>query len=86
MWAISVFSVSTKKVRSFTKFSCGSALDDASLGKVLGPSFFAHEIPDVLERILNIYVDQRIEGETFLDTHRRIGTAPFKEYIYAKAA
>ncbi|OUS17663.1 sulfite reductase [Gammaproteobacteria bacterium 50_400_T64] len=64
----------------------GSALDDASLGKVLGPSFYAHEIPDVLERILNIYVDQRIEGETFLDTQRRIGIAPFKEFIYAKAA
>ena len=64
----------------------GSALDDASLGKVLGPSFYAHEIPDVLERILSIYVDQRVEGETFLDTHRRIGTAPFKEFIYAKAA
>lgn len=64
----------------------GSALNDASLGKVLGPSFYAHEIPDVLERILTIYVDQRIEGETFLDTHRRIGTGPFKEFIYAKAA
>ena len=64
----------------------GSALDDASLGKVLGPSFYAHEIPDVLERILNIYVEQRIEGESFLDTQRRIGIAPFKEFIYAKAA
>ncbi len=64
----------------------GSALDDASLGKVLGPSFYAHEIPDVLERILSIYVEYRIEGETFLDTQRRIGIAPFKEFIYAKAA
>ncbi len=64
----------------------GSALNDASLGKVLGPSFYADEIPDVLEKILQIYVDLRIEGETFLDTHRRIGTAPFKELIYAKAA
>ncbi len=64
----------------------GNALNDASLGKVLGPSFYAHEVPDILEKILHIYVNQRVEGETFLDTYRRIGIAPFKEFIYAKAA
>lgn len=64
----------------------GTASSEASLGTVLGPSFYAHEVPDVLEKILQIYVERRIEGETFLDTQRRIGTAPFKEFIYAEAA
>lgn len=64
----------------------GSASEDASLATVLGPSFFAHEVPDVIAKILQVYIDQRIEGESFLATQRRIGIAPFKESIYAKAA
>ena len=64
----------------------GSAGSDAALGAVLGPSFFADQVPDVIEQILRVYVDQRIEGERFIDTQRRIGIAPFKESVYVKAA
>jgi len=64
----------------------GSAGSDAALGDVLGPSFYANEVPDVIEKILQVYVDHRHEGELFVETYRRIGIAPFKEGIYAKAA
>ena len=64
----------------------GSAGADAALGGVLGPSFLAAEVPDVIEKILQTYVEQRIEGERFIDTQRRIGIEPFKECVYAKAA
>lgn len=64
----------------------GSAGADAALGGVLGPSFMAEEVPDVIEKILQTYVDLRIEGERFIDTQRRVGIAPFKECVYAKAA
>lgn len=64
----------------------GSAGADAALGGVLGPSFLADEVPEVIEKILQTYVDHRIEGERFIDTQRRIGIEPFKECIYAKAA
>lgn len=64
----------------------GSAGSDAALGAVLGPSFFADQVPDVIAQILRVYVDQRIEGERFIDTQRRIGIAPFKESVYVKAA
>ncbi|MFK8022006.1 MAG: nitrite/sulfite reductase [Pseudomonadales bacterium] len=61
----------------------GSASKDASLGKVLGPSFSQDEVPDVIEKIIQIYVANRTEEELFIDTYRRIGLDPFKEQVYA---
>jgi len=55
----------------------------ASLGKVIGPSFAAAEVPDVIARIVDVYVEQRQEGERFIDTVRRIGLEPFKDRVYA---
>ena len=40
-------------------------------------------MPEVIDRILQVYVRERIEDERFIDTARRIGVAPFKEYVYA---
>jgi len=62
----------------------GNATDDASLGKILGPSFFREDVPGVVEKVLQVYVSQRHEDERFLDTYRRIGLKPFKEHVYAK--
>ncbi len=62
----------------------GSAGSDASLGKVLGPSFDAEDVPAVLQKVLDVYVENRTEEELFIDTYRRIGLAPFKERAYAK--
>jgi sulfite reductase (NADPH) hemoprotein beta-component len=47
-------------------------------GKVLGPSFSAAELPDVIEAILTAYRDTRAERERFIDTVRRVGIEPFK--------
>ncbi|MGB0732825.1 MAG: nitrite/sulfite reductase [Pontibacterium sp.] len=63
----------------------GSDREDTSLGKVLGKSVAGEEVADTIEKIINVYVDQRIEGERFIDCYRRIGAAPFKENVYAAA-
>ncbi len=55
----------------------------AAIGKVIGPSFAADEMPDVIERLIEIYVDLRHEDERFVDTVRRVGIEPFKERVYA---
>jgi sulfite reductase (NADPH) hemoprotein beta-component len=55
----------------------------AAIGKVIGPSFAAHEMPDVVARLLDVYVDLRHEDERFVDTVRRLGIDPFKERVYA---
>lgn len=64
----------------------GDAGSDARLGSVLGPSFYAEEIPEVIRKILDIYLQHRIEDESFIDTYHRIGIKTFKDNIYAKAA
>ncbi|HEY5308057.1 MAG TPA: nitrite/sulfite reductase, partial [Casimicrobiaceae bacterium] len=57
----------------------------AAIGKVIGPSFAAHEMPDVVAKLLDVYVAQRHDDERFVDTVRRIGLDPFKEHVYAAA-
>nr|WP_324259623.1 nitrite/sulfite reductase [Cellvibrio fontiphilus] len=63
----------------------GNAGNDASLGDVLGPSFGAEDMPAVIQKIVDVYLANRTEEELFIDTYRRIGAAPFKEKVYAKA-
>lgn len=63
----------------------GSQAKDASVGKILGPSFKQKDVPDVIDRILSTYVTLRQEDENFLDTYRRVGILPFKERAYAQA-
>ena len=57
----------------------------AALGSVIGPSIAKHQVAEVIERILNVYLAEREEGERFIDTFRRLGMAPFKARVYAPA-
>ena len=50
----------------------------AVAGKVIGPSFAAAEVPDVVEALLATYRDQRTERERFVQTVQRVGLDPFK--------
>ena len=63
----------------------GSQGNDAALGKVIGPSFAAHEMPDVIERLIDAYLAQRHDDERFVDTVHRLGIEPFKERVYVTA-
>lgn len=75
-----------KKGEEYYQISLGgSSKNDASLGKIIGPSFAQEEIPDVIETIVGVYKDERNGDEKFIDTFNRIGLDPFKEKVYAKA-
>jgi sulfite reductase (NADPH) hemoprotein beta-component len=63
----------------------GAQGNNASLGKVIGPSFAAAEVPDVIVKLVDVYVENRHDDEVFIDTVRRIGLEPFKERVYASA-
>ncbi len=52
---------------------------------MLGPSFYREDVPGVIEKIVQVYVDNRNDEELFIDTFNRIGISPFKESVYAKA-
>ena len=60
----------------------GEQGNDAAIGKVIGPSFYADEIPDVITNVINTYVKERHSEESFIDAYRRIGVTPFKEAAY----
>jgi len=73
-----------KKGAEFYQITLGGNSDhDASIGDILGPSFAADVVPDIIEEVLNTYLDLRTEGERFVDTYRRVGIQPFKERAYA---
>jgi sulfite reductase (NADPH) hemoprotein beta-component len=75
-----------KKGEEFYQVTLGGAADrQAALGKVLGPSFAQDEIPDVVEKIIGLYLSKREGSERFIDTYNRLGIEPFKEHVYAKA-
>ena len=74
-----------KKGQEFYQVSIGgSQSKEASLGKILGPSFKQEDMPDIIEKILSTYLAMRTEEESFLQTYRRVGITPFKERVYAQ--
>jgi sulfite reductase (NADPH) hemoprotein beta-component len=61
----------------------GAQGNQASIGKIIGPSFSAAQMPIVIDRLLQVYLEQRLEDERFIETVQRLGIAPFKEHVYA---
>jgi sulfite reductase (NADPH) hemoprotein beta-component len=55
----------------------------AAIGKVIGPSFFAGDMPDVISDLIKVYIESRDFGETFIETYQRVGLEPFKTRVYA---
>jgi sulfite reductase (NADPH) hemoprotein beta-component len=60
----------------------GNPKDDAAIGTIIGPGFRAETVPQAIDTIIDTYIANRNEGETFLDTWRRVGPSPFKEALY----
>ena len=61
----------------------GAQGNESAIGKIIGPSFSAPQMPEVVGRLLEVYVKNRVEGERFVDVAQRLGIAPFKEHVYA---
>ena len=79
---IGVLGVDRKGTENFQLLFGGSGAEDASLGKIIGPGFSEDGVVDAIERAVEKYRDLRTDGESFLDTYRRVGSDPFKEAIY----
>jgi sulfite reductase (NADPH) hemoprotein beta-component len=64
----------------------GSALSGhaSQPGKVIGPSFAADEVADVVEAVIDTYRHERAANERFIDTVKRIGVDPFKSAANAQ--
>ncbi len=63
----------------------GSPKDDAAIGTIIGPGFRAEAVPEAIDTIVSTYLTNRLDGETFIETWRRVGAKPFKEALYGAA-
>ncbi len=61
----------------------GSSENNAAIGERLGPAVAKDEITKAITTILDVYVKNRLEEETFLEAVNRLGINPFKEQVYA---
>jgi sulfite reductase (NADPH) hemoprotein beta-component len=73
-----------KQGEEFYQISIGGAQGaGATLGKVIGPAFAQDQVPEVIEKLIEVYLAEREgEDERFIDTVRRIGIELFKDYVY----
>jgi len=61
----------------------GSAENDTRLGARLGPAIARDQVAEVVEIIIDTYLELRRDGEKFLDAVIRLGVEPFKDKVYA---
>ncbi|MEP4434489.1 MAG: nitrite/sulfite reductase [Hyphomicrobiales bacterium] len=61
----------------------GDGRENMSVGERAGPGFSADELMGAIDRLINAYLDVRDEeNEPFIDTYKRVGSAPFLAALY----
>jgi sulfite reductase (NADPH) hemoprotein beta-component len=56
----------------------GDATQNAAIGERLGPGLGPDDVPGAIEKIVDVYLAHREHGETFAQSVKRLGLAPFK--------
>lgn len=76
-----------KRGQEAFQITLGGASDQdvVSIGQILGSALSEDETVDAVARIVDVYLARREPGEQFIQTCRRLGTAPFKDAAYAIA-
>src|SRR5690606_5911501 len=63
-----------KKGDEFYQISLGGNSGTAArIGQIIGPSFGEKDVADVIDKIIDVYIQKRIEGESFQSTFERVG-------------
>lgn len=79
---IGILGVDRKGTENYQLLLGGSGAEDATLAKITGPGFDEDGIVDAVEKVTDLYLKTREDGERFIDTYRRIGMDAFKETLY----
>ncbi|OUJ11860.1 nitrite/sulfite reductase [Acetobacter sp. DsW_063] len=82
---IGILGVDKRGEEAFQITLGGSGEQDASVGQILGPAMTEDDTVDAVSRLVDLYLARREGSERFLDTFRRLGTAAFKDVVYAAA-
>lgn len=80
---IGILGVDKKGVEWYQLTLGGSSENEAAIGERLGPAVAKDQVAKVVTTILDVYVKQRLDDESFLDMVKRVGITPFKEEVYA---
>ncbi|MFU8789686.1 MAG: nitrite/sulfite reductase [Methylobacter sp.] len=80
---IGVLGVDKKGAEWYQLTLGGSSENEAAIGERLGPSVAKDQVTQAITTILAVYIEQRLDDESFLDTVKRVGITPFKEQVYA---
>lgn len=83
---IGILGLEKAGVESYQVKLGGDATDTAAVGKVTGKGFSDVELIDAIERMVDLYLEEKTGQERFLDTYRRIGMDAFKAVLYPQAA
>jgi sulfite reductase (NADPH) hemoprotein beta-component len=79
--AIGILGLEKKGQESYQITLGGDPTLSASIGELVGPGVTADQVPDVIEHIVDFYLSERLAGESFIDTWRRLGHARFKDAV-----
>jgi sulfite reductase (NADPH) hemoprotein beta-component len=80
---IGILGLDKAGVESYQITLGGDGTETAAIGERAGPGFAYDQILPAIERIILTYLDIRLSpDETFLETFRRTGMAPFKAALY----
>jgi sulfite reductase (NADPH) hemoprotein beta-component len=80
---IGILGLDRAGVESYQITLGGDHTETAAVGERAGPGFSADDIIPAIERLVIGYLDLRADSEeTFIETFRRLGIAPFKAVLY----
>jgi sulfite reductase (NADPH) hemoprotein beta-component len=80
---IGILGVDKKGVEWYQLTLGGSSENEAAIGERLGPAIAKDQVTKAVTTLLDVYIKQRLENESFLDMVKRVGINPFKEQVYA---
>ncbi|MDO9271192.1 MAG: nitrite/sulfite reductase [Methylobacter sp.] len=80
---IGILGVDKKGVEWYQLTLGGSSENEAAIGERLGPAIAKDQVTKAITTILDVYIKQRLDDESFLDMVKRVGITPFKEQVYA---
>ncbi len=84
---IGILGLDRAGVESYQITLGGDGGPDAAIGERAGPGFAYDSIVDAVERLVRAYLAIRTSAEeTFLETYKRTGLAPFKAALYPEPA
>ncbi len=81
--SIGVLGLNKAGVENYQLTLGGRNDQNASVGERLGPGVSGDDVPEAIEKIINIYTDVREVGESLSDTYDRVGKEPFRDAVYA---